>query len=614
MQRAFGTLQRYNDTLLYNPLFSVYKTPFGAVPTCRRVDIVFPVKCDVRAEKVFIIIRNNSSFFLRLELERVNTINDYDYFECHFALEDAGTYFYRFEITRDFHTLFVGKDTNNQAIIRDWMPEWQLTVYDAEYKTPETIKGGIVYHIFVDRFCRVGAMPAPRFGVKKKWHEEVTIKDPDGVYRANDFYGGNFKGIKSKLDYLKDLGVTCMYLSPIFESSSNHRYDTGDYTKIDHLLGSEEDFKDLIESAKEKGIIIILDGVFNHTGADSIYFNKFGHYDSIGAYKTPQSPYYDWYTFIEFPEKYVCWWGITVVPTVSRTAKGYHEFIAGKNGIIDKWQSMGVKGWRLDVVDELSSEFVEQIYSRVKENDPDAVVIGEVWEDASTKYSYGEERKYFRGKELDGVMNYVFKDAILEYILKNDATTFINKIMAIVENYPKPSLDVSLTLVDSHDTFRAINALAEIDVSNLNKEDRLRFHLFKYQYNKGKARLKVASAIQYFLPGVPSLYYGDEVGMEGFEDPINRRPFPWDNIDYELLAHYRFLGSLRKEYRDKFLGGIEITTLDNMICIDRDGLMLIVNVGERKALDKPYYDIYTNKTVSVLDTNHFLITHKEKNQ
>ncbi|HKL73751.1 MAG TPA: glycoside hydrolase family 13 protein [Clostridia bacterium] len=611
MLRAFGTLQRYNDTLLYNPLFETYKTPFGAVATCQRVDICFPVKNDVKAEKVFLLIRS-TSFFMRIELEYTNTVNEYDNFCGHFNLEDAGTYFYRFEITKGIHTLFVGKDTNGQAIIKDWMPEWQLTVYNAGYTTPDTIKGGVVYHIFADRFCKLGTMPEPRYGVKKKWNDEVTIMDIDGTYRANDFYGGNFRGIQSKLDYLKDLGVTYIYLSPIFESNSNHRYDTADYTKVDSLLGSEKEFQMLIDTAKAKGISIILDGVFNHTGADSIYFNRFGHYDSIGAYKSKNSQYYDWYTFQEFPDKYDCWWGITVVPTINRKATGYQELIAGKQGIINKWQSMGVKGWRLDVVDELSSEFVEKIYDCIKENDPEAVLIGEVWEDASTKYSYGEERKYFHGNELDGVMNYVFKEAILEYVTKNDAEAFINKVMSIVENYPKQSLDTSLSLIDSHDTFRAINALAEVDLTNLTKEDRLKYRLFEYQYNKGKARLLIASLLQYFLPGVPSVYYGDEIGMEGFEDPINRRPFAWDDIDYEILAHYRFLGTLRKKYRQNFIGSIKITTLDNMICIDRDGLMMIANTGDKKSLDKAYYDINTKEQVTVLDKYQFLVCYNKQ--
>lgn len=607
MPNAFGTLQRYNDPLLYNSLLKKYKTPFGAVATHQTVEILFPVKSDINANRVELIIRGND-YLRRFSLGFSQKEGEYDNFKGSFSLENAGTYFYRFEIFSGDHILFAGKDYNSQALIRDWLPEWQLSVYNNGYKTFDDIKGGVVYHIFVDRFCKVGEMPNPRYGTKKKWHEEVAIADGDGIYRANDFYGGNFKGIESKLDYLFNLGVNCIYLSPIFESSSNHRYDTGDYSKIDNLLGTEKDFKDLIDAANNKGISIIIDGVFNHTGADSIYFNKFGHYDNLGAYKGKQSPYYDWYTFINFPDEYVCWWGITVVPTISRKAKGYQELIAGENGIINKWQNMGIGGWRLDVVDELSNEFVQKIHNCVKKNNPEALIIGEVWEDASTKFSYGEEREYFRGKQLDGVMNYVFKDAILDYVLNDNVESFIVKVMAICENYPKQSLDASWTVIDSHDTFRAINALAEVDHKHLSKEERLRYRLYEYQYNLGKIRLKVASALQYFLPGMPSLYYGDEIGMQGFEDPINRRPFTWDKIDKELLSHYKFLGKLRKKYRENFMGGMEITCYNGLVKIDREGLILIANAGEKRALNKPYFDMVLDKEVTVLEQYQILIT------
>ena len=177
------------------------------------------------------------------------------------------------------------------------LPDWQLTVYDKSFVVPDTIKGGVIYHIFADRFAHAGKDVQPRYGYLKKWGEKVTVREPDGSYRANDFFGGNFKGITGKLDYLASLGVTEIYLSPIFESSSNHRYDTGDYMKIDPLLGTEDDFRELITQARKRGIGIILDGVFNHSGADSVYFNQLGHYDSVGAYQSKDSPYYDWYYF-----------------------------------------------------------------------------------------------------------------------------------------------------------------------------------------------------------------------------------------------------------------------------------------------------------------------------
>lgn len=578
MQPAFGTSQRSN-TLLFNSRDTKYKQPFGAVATTQRVNIYFPVKKTFNADRVVMILRrndHNESF----ELTKEYSENSYDMFSLEFAIEREGTYFYRFEINRGSSTSFVGRGYNGQAIMGDWLPEWQLSVYEKSYSTPEFFKGGVVYHIFADRFCHEGEYYLPRYGTSKNWNEDVTIIDPDGVYRANDFYGGNFRGIISKLDYLYKLGVTAIYLSPIFLSNSNHRYDTADYQQIDPMLGTEEEFRELIAKANKYGISIILDGVFNHTGADSVYFNKFNHFDSLGAYQSKKSPYYDWYTFIDFPDTYKCWWGITVVPTIARDAKGYHELIAGEKGIIDKWTNIGVKGWRLDVVDELSSDFLKTITSRIKKCCQDCLVIGEVWEDATTKHSYGEEREYFRGKELDGVMNYVFKDSIMEYLNGYDGELFADQTMTIIENYPKMSLDVCMTLIDSHDTVRAINALSAQSYKSMSKEEKRDFRLTKEQYNEGRKKLKLASCLQYFLPGVPSLYYGDEIGMQGFEDPINRRPFSWDNIDKQILEHYRYLGNLRRENKEDFCSQAIVYAKGNEVFIKRGKLTLTVNAKE----------------------------------
>ncbi|MFA6866684.1 MAG: glycoside hydrolase family 13 protein [Clostridia bacterium] len=611
MQNAFGDLKKYNSTLLFFPFELEYKKPFGAVSTHQKVDIRFPVKDKFFVKRVEMVIRNqNNSKRIVLSYNGKNEDNeDYSDFIGNFVINKAGNYYYRFEIFLKNSILFVGRDENGQAIIGDNLPEWHLTVYNDGYTTPKTFCGGVVYQIFVDRFCKGGnKIIQPNYGVLKNWDEEVTIVDSDGIYRANDFYGGNLAGIIEKLDYLQNLGVTCLYLSPIFESNSNHRYDTADYTKIDKLLGDEENFKLLIAKAKEKGITIMLDGVFNHTGADSKYFNKFGHYKSIGAYNSCDSVYYDWYTFTNYPNKYDCWWGITVVPTIKRNCESFQEMIAGTDGVIEKWLKLGVGGWRLDVVDELSEKFVKKIRNRIKENNKEAVLIGEVWEDASKKFSYGEEREYFQGNELDGVMNYMFKKAILDYVIKGNATNFINQTMDIINNYPKQSMDTCMSLIDSHDTARAINALLDINEKNMNKQQKLDYILTEQQYNEGKARLKIASCLQYFLPGVPSLYYGDEIGMCGFDDPINRRPFMWNNIDEDLLGHYRILGNLRKQYKANFCGNIKITCLKNMIKIDRDGIFLIVNVNKGHSLDREYYDILSKKNVDALDRYQFIIS------
>lgn len=575
MQNGSGTSKEYK-LVPFDSRNEKYKSPFGAVSTRRKVDILFPVAKELNADRVKLFLRRNDHS-VGYELAKRGEEDGYDLFSADFMVEIAGTYRYRFEIYSGETVYYCGKGKGGEAIIGEWLPEWQLSVYQSHYTTADFIKGGVVYQIFCDRFCASGNAPAPRYGVTKNWNEDVTIRDPDGLYRANDFYGGDFDGITSKIDYLKGLGVTALYLSPVFESSSNHRYDTGDYLKIDPVLGGEEGFARFMSACEEAGIAVILDGVFNHTGADSVYFNKFGHYPDLGAYQSKNSPYYDWFTFYDYPDEYTCWWGCTVVPTVARDANGYHELIAGEGGVIETRIKQGVKGWRLDVVDELSEYFVKKIRERVKKTDPDALVLGEVWEDASTKYSYGEEREYFFGDDLDGVMNYVFKDAINAYVMGGSAEEFVDRVLTIMENYPKESLDVCFTLIDSHDTVRAINVYAGVGGEGMSKDEKKAYRLSESEYELGKRRMKIASCLQYFLPGVPSLYYGDEAGLQGFEDPLNRRPYPWGKEDSELLEHYRTLGRLRSEYRKDFTEAAVVSRENDKVSITRGRVTLEVD-------------------------------------
>ena len=416
------------------------------------------------------------------------------------------------------------------------------------------------------------------------------MKDADGVYRANDFYGGNFQGVIDKLPYLKSLGVTVIYLSPIFRSSSNHRYDTGNYLELDPLLGNEEKFKELIDKAKRKGIYIMLDGVFNHTGADSLYFNKFGTYDSLGAYQSEQSPYYKWYDFINYPDEYRCWWGVTVCPTVNKKAEGYRKLIFGKDGVIDKWSRLGVSAWRLDVVDELPEEFVQQIRIAVKSVSENKLLIGEVWEDASNKISYSKRRHYLLGKELDGVMNYPFKDAVISLARGGRPRAFVEAVNTIIENYPKKSLDCTMTLVGSHDTVRVLNRLSDYNINGLDKFGRAQVMLEGDILATAKARLKIASTLQFFLPGIPSIYYGDESGMQGYEDPLCRRPMNWNNQDTEILGHYKKLGELRKKFRSQVTGSTRLYESGGIVYLERRAkekkVVVAVNTsGAAKALN-----------------------------
>ncbi len=577
------------------------KRPFGAVKEGSKLDFNVYAQDGVFINCVVLALTDDATGNVtRYPLEyKGKSDASTSMFGCRITAPQTGLYWYKFEIfSEEGYTEYLNPRTKG---------EFQLTVYSKDYETPERFKGGVIYHIFADRFCKGNdtSVDTSTHSVYKNWDEPLTLKDADGVYRANDFYGGNFQGIIDKLPYLKSLGVTVIYLSPIFRSSSNHRYDTGDYLALDPLLGNEDKFKELLDKAKQKGIYIMLDGVFNHTGADSIYFNKFGAYDSVGAYQSKNSPYYKWYDFINFPDEYRCWWGVTVCPTVNKNAEGYRKLIFGKDGVIDKWSHMGVSAWRLDVVDELPEDFVEHIRTAVKSASADNLLIGEVWEDASNKISYSKRRHYLLGRELDGVMNYPFKDAIISFSRGGRPRAFVEAVMTILENYPKKSLDCTMTLVGSHDTVRVLNRLSDFNINGLDKFGRAQVVLEGEILATAKARLKVASTLQFFLPGIPSVYYGDECGMQGYEDPLCRRPMNWNSQDNELLEHYKTLGALRKKYRSEITGSTRIYESGGIVYLERRANMRKIVVaantsGTAKHLntEKDVVDLLTGETVA----------------
>ncbi len=560
---------------MYNPL--LHKKPYGATVQNTQTSMVFPLDCSMGIKRVFVVLRKVygeggecSGEEFRYELPYLGTFNLQDVFKGAFALREWGVYKYRFEGEfQDGSLAFFGRDFDGSAIRGDWLPEWQLTVSKVDYKTPNWAKEGVIYQIFADRFCKVGETPFDKNGrLHEYWNDTPDIQDPHKDYRADDYFGGNIKGIISRLDYLSSLGVGCIYLSPIFLSYSNHRYDTADYLKIDTLFGTEHEFEELVKKANEHGIKIMLDGVFNHTGADSVYFNKQGRFDSVGAYQSKQSPYYDWYYFIDYPYNYHAWWGSMVVPTVNKNAEGYRNLILGDGGVIDKWTKLGVKGWRLDVVDELPINFTTDLCKKIKSYGEDMLIVGEVWEDASTKVAYSEWRPYFMGEQLDSVMNYPFKEAIINYTIDGDKRAFVQTVSRILENYPKQSLDVLMNLIDSHDTVRAITRLDNAPAPNT-KRARAQFRLEGDRYVEARNRLKFASTLQYALPGVPCLYYGDEAGTQGFEDPLNRATYPWGREDSEIVEHYKALGNMRKSHADLLTGETMFESDDDLLIFTR---------------------------------------------
>ena len=468
-----------------------------------------------------------------------------------FTIHEIGLYFYSFEIEKE-GIISCGK--SELGYLSKKTDGFLLLVSSKDYQTPDWFKGGIMYQIFPDRFCKIGSMSdIDNRIIRQDWEGEPEFRPNEyGKVLNNDFFGGNFKGIVSKLPYLQSLGVTIIYLNPIFEAASNHRYDTSDYMNIDPFLGNEQDFDDLIKTAEKYGIKIILDGVFNHNGDDSVYFNKYGRYSSLGAYQSKKSPYYSWYSFDKFPDKYSSWWGIDTLPQVNENSEDYQNFIFGKNGVLKKWLKFGIGGYRLDVADELPDFFLKKLRNSVKESNPDAIIIGEVWEDASTKIAYSQRREYLQGYELDSVMNYPVKEGIIRYMQSENAEDLLNTVRALINHYPKETLDCLMNILGTHDTARILTVLGGIYCHN--KEEMAKPSAYLDEIDKEKAikKLKTAAVLQYTLPGVPCIYYGDENGMEGHIDPFCRRCFNWEHLNKDLIAFYQKLGALRREYYNIF--------------------------------------------------------------
>ena len=552
--------------MYYDPLRD--KTPYGASVAGERTAFRFVLPAGESADKVTVILRRGSEEF-RAELGFSRFEGDDAVYEGGLALPVAGLWYYRFESVSSGRVTYYGRGRGGDAVAGEWLPEWQLTVTKRDYKTPDWAKHGVVYQIFADRFARAGKPTAKKKGrLHGDWYELPDIAEEGEDYRADDFFGGNAEGIVASLGRLKELGITAIYLSPVFLSSSNHRYDTADYLKADDLFGGEEGVKKLCAAAKAEGIRVVLDGVFNHTGADSVYFNREGSFPGKGAYQGADSPYYGWYTFYEHPDNYHCWWGSKVVPTVNKDAEGFRKLVCGKGGVIDKWTKAGADGWRLDVVDELPTDFTELLCASIRRADKDALIIGEVWEDASDKVSYGTWRPYFMGDELDGVMNYPFRRAIFDLIMRGDREGFRDAVTLIAEHYPKQSMDVCFTLLGSHDTVRALTALSGVEAP-YSKAERRVYRLSEEYYAFAKLRLKAAAILQYTLPGVPCVYYGDEAGVQGFEDPLNRATYPWGREDDDLLGHYRALGELRRRNANALAGRLRFLEDSDLTVFER---------------------------------------------
>lgn len=550
----------FNQSMIrFNSRDSYYKTPFGAVEENTKIFFKIEVEGDRPVLQAYLVMSWD-------EGETQFIVGEVQHTQCCFSwtAEETGLYFYHFKV--------IYEDSSEETT-----PINQLTVsLENKSETPEWLKNGVMYQIFPDRFAKNKNYKAPpqnkRYISRENWGDlPISTPDKDGIVWNHDFFEGNLNGVIDNLDYLAELGITVIYMNPIFEAFSNHRYDTANYKKIDPMLGNEEIFIELCKQAEQRGIRIILDGVFNHTGSDSLYFNKEGRFEEIGAFQSKASKYADWYSFIEFPNKYEAWWGIETLPAVNESSQSYMTYILNDaDSVVKHWLRCGASGFRLDVADELPDHFLDQLRVAVKSVKPNAAIIGEVWEDASNKVAYSQRRRYFQGKQLDSVMNYPLKDAIISYISgKLSSSAFANIIETLWENYPAPHFYSCMNILGTHDTSRILTVFLNEDGS----------------YFKAKQKLYLSLLLWAFLPGIPCIYYGDELGMEGGRDPLNRGCFSFEKRDDEIFMYYKRLLFFRNSIKDleKFKFHPEIS-LGNLYGFSRrfgkKTMFVLINMGE----------------------------------
>ena len=532
-----------------------YRRPYGAVPCGTTVNLYLEANTQSLPESVR--LRAWSRAAGEEMLDPVTVDETPCCFRYRFDLTvpaEPGLVWYRFLIRHENRSIgygapgdgFGGEGVEYGAVPED---DWQITVYDSAATVPSWYTHGVMYQIFPDRFYRgdhPAAVPAlpPGSLYHPHWPDRpFYAQDPrTGDIAAYDFFGGTLDGIADKIPYLKSLGITILYLNPIFTAVSNHKYDTGDYLTVDAQFGGDAAFERLRRAAESAGIRLILDGVFSHTGSESVYFRD--------ARRSPDSPYFPWYRFLEYPNRYDCWWGVTTLPNVNELEPSYRKFIInGPDSVIKHWLRKGTAGWRLDVVDELPGEFVQEMYRELKQEDPQAVLIGEVWEDASRKESYGVMREYLLGRELDSVINYPFRSAVIDFLTgRCDADLALRRLASLSENYPAVYFYSTMNVLGTHDVPRILTLLGDAPpAETMTKLEQARFQLTPAIRETALARLKLAALIQFASPGVPCVYYGDEAGAEGHSDPQNRRPFPWGDEVRELTEWYRTLSEWRQK-------------------------------------------------------------------
>jgi len=607
-------LINYHNEMLHDSSLDLFRDPVGAVTTGTPVTLRFRARLE-NVNGVYLCLFRKE--FREEHLMRLSG----EYWAVDITAPAVPEiYWYYFTVNIGGNICYYGAQGSRTGgtgcIYSAHPPSYQLTVYDADFKVPEWFQKSVMYQIFPDRFRRSDDRTAKngieyhrlkgrRVFYHEKWDEKPLFGPLPGEkdYNPCDYFGGTLKGIEESLEYLQSLGVSVVYLNPVFEAASNHRYNTADYLSIDPVLGTAADFKSLCKKATGMGIRIILDGVFSHTGSDSIYFNRESNYKVIGAANSPESPYYPWYTFEHYPDKYRCWWGFTSLPEVNEHEPSWQQFvITDEDSVIRHWLKAGAKGYRLDVADELPDEVLTMIYRAARQTDPEAVLLGEVWEDATTKYSYGAQRHYALGGMLDSVTNYPLRNAVIGFFNgRADAEDLKNFLVDQAANYPMPMYYALTNLLSSHDVERVRTALsARIDPHELSREQQASFIISDVQNKKGSKRQRLAAILQYCLPGVPCIYYGDERGMNGFLDPFNRETFK--EAPYDLTQDYRQLAQLRNSADALQTGYVVFFAPDN----DCIGVLRYV-IGGRDALGRQAQDGVYFVAVNRLETSRLVV-------
>ncbi|MBD5560437.1 MAG: glycoside hydrolase family 13 protein [Clostridia bacterium] len=552
----------FERSILHDSAKERYRYPIGAVSTGDKVTLKLQIR-DIPIQSCFLSVIGQGSTKMEIPMKHEG---DSMYSAEYEAPHDPTVVWYYFTIHLDnFNKIYYGPAPGWNAGLGQvyWSlpPSFQLTVVKRGFHTPDWFKGAVMYQIFPDRFRRGNPEKMQAgfdyhirmgrsFRMHKSWEEGPEYMPVEGeeFYQPSDFFGGDLAGIEQELPYLADMGVEAVYLNPIFEAASNHRYNTADYLKVDPILGTTEDFERLCELARGRDIRVILDGVFSHTGADSVYFNQDGHYPGVGAAQDPNSPYHAWYTFFHFPDKYRSWWGFESLPEVDETKPDWINFIIkNDDSVINTWLDRGASGFRLDVADELPDQTIEQIRHEIKEKSEQDVLIGEVWEDATTKQAYGINRTYALGDGLDSVMNYPFLNATIDFFCERiDVQVYKRFLVAQAQNYPKQMYYALMNILSSHDVARVRTLLAtHVDPHSLSREQQAHFVVTEEQDARGAVMQRLAAMVQFSIPGSPCIYYGDEVGMNGLMDPFNRMTYTVR--DTEMRHFYSQLANARSQ-------------------------------------------------------------------